>query len=138
MKRRFEDPGRCHAYKRISCERYSALAALMTDFYFFSDFSSVKNFFGECPLLSLLRSFRFPNRNPNQSIQKEITVIHQISDIKTRTGASTQIDRGLIRVRHIQSYLKERFATGRVPSHIELCDPFLHGSCLVRVTRWIE
>src|SRR5271170_8078716 len=118
--------------KDIPCRRAYYGSLILSDFPF------SKNFLDEYPLLSLLRKFRFSNWKPNQSIRKEIPVIHQISEIKTKTGALPQIDRGLIRARHIQSHLKVRFASERVPSHIELCNPSIEGACLVRVSRWIE
>ena len=42
-------------------------------------------------------------------------MIHQISPVKTKTGAIPAINRSLIQARHIQDVVKERIA-GRIPA----------------------
>jgi hypothetical protein len=72
---------------------------------------------------------------------KRTTMIHQIFDIKPKTASLPTVDRGLIRARHIQAQLKERFAGGSLPSHVEVrrtvsLPSFM--SYIVPVSRWIE
>jgi hypothetical protein len=65
-------------------------------------------------------------------------MIHQISNVKTKTAPLPKINRGLIQARHIQAHLKERIADGVLPNHGYILNPMGAAPYLVRVTRWIE
>ena len=65
-------------------------------------------------------------------------MIHQIAPVKSKTEPLPSINRDLIKVRHIQSHVKEMAADGLAPTEGYLWSPTNTGPYLVPITRWIE
>ena len=65
-------------------------------------------------------------------------MIYQISNVKTKTEPLPTINRDLLKVRHIQSHVKELAADGLMPTEGYLWSPMNAGPYTVPITRWIE
>ncbi len=65
-------------------------------------------------------------------------MIHQISNVKTKTEPLPIINRDLLKARHIQAHVKELAADGLAPTEGYLWSPMNAGPYLVPITRWVE
>ena len=65
-------------------------------------------------------------------------MIYQIANVKTKTEPLPTINRDLLKVRHIQSHIKEMATDGLAPTEGYLWSPMTAGPYLVPITRWIE
>jgi len=65
-------------------------------------------------------------------------MIYQISKIKTKTEPLPNINRDLLKARHIQARVKEKATDPSAPQEGYLWSPINAGPYLVPITRWIE
>ncbi len=65
-------------------------------------------------------------------------MINQIAPVSTKTESLPTLNKALLQARHIQNHVKERTATGPLPTTGVIWSPYTSGPFVVPVTRWIE